>query len=265
MNYSQKLIEDDIIINESLSFESLTEFNIKGFSQSEVGFNENLSFQFPNVIFKKSETQNYSPLFPEIFSMISTNLLVNSYNNFLAGKFLTPSYNIPYISFSLDSIVNTYIEKQSLLIDNYNQPNRSGSPIDMARQHCQAILQTKKSILQQDVITSLEKQISIMIDIETWDTEDKEPSIFSFFKLVLFYELNQNLKPASITINNNGHFAATWLLSKKELIKLEFNPNDMVRWFIFIEHIESTKTGFASSSDIKNILERYNVWDLMSK
>ncbi len=144
------------------------------------------------------------------------------------------------------------------------------SDIDNVRYDCQKIISKKESLLKEDVIVSLKKQLDIIINSETWDPEDQEPSIFSFSKLVSFYEHYNDLRPASITITNDGNFAATWFMTRKQLVRLDFNPNSWVSWLIFTEHHEATKQpikeiGFNKSTDIKKILESFKVWSWMSK
>ncbi|MHB1757272.1 MAG: hypothetical protein ACYCT9_07130 [Leptospirillum sp.] len=146
----------------------------------------------------------------------------------------------------------------------------TGSRINYVRQSCKAILSSMDWFLQQEVVVSLMKQLDIKLNPNTWDPEDEVPSISSFHQLVIFYRYYFELKPSSITIANNGYFAASWYRTQREIVRLEFQPDGWVRWLVFLEPVESKGssrkgTGLEKSLNIKKMLEQqYQVWSWMS-
>ena len=104
----------------------------------------------------------------------------------------------------------------------------------------------------------MKKQIDIIIDRETWDTEDKEPSIFSFFELVSFYEINENLKPASITINNDGYFVATWLSNiAQKIVESTSKIGVIPKIKLFLPHLTLCRVSSCENGRLRELIDKY--------
>jgi hypothetical protein len=142
--------------------------------------------------------------------------------------------------------------------------------LERIRQQCLSVLSLATSILQRKVVESLRHRLSELLNAQEWDDADTLPSFKSFRSLLLFFGHNELRAPA-LTISNEGKFVATWLKTRKDITRLEFDDVGWVKWIVLLSPIGRNEqqyikgTGTAPADQVKKTLQIHDVWRWMSR